>query len=525
MGLNGGGNKKNPSLYTERREVNINIYIMELLKFFRGGLVCCALAAFAACESEQEDLGNPSLTVSVTELAFDQVGGDEAVVLNATRDWRATSSAEWVVVTPASGEASAEDQTVVVSTLANDGGNRTADLTFTIGTVTKTVSVSQVGSGVTPDAGGDGTAASPYTAAKITEVANALSESDVLSDVYVAGTVSRIKTAYDAQYGNISYYIKNEGSDVEFLIYRGKYFNGDKFTSADQLKVGDEVVVCGNLKNFMGNTPEFDAGSKIISLNGQTSAGDDKPGPVTPTEKPEIPATVTSFTDFLAAEVGDAWYKLQGQIISIASPEYGNISIKDEAGNEIYVYGLTKDFSSTNDKSFASIEGLNVGDIITIVGQRGVYNDSPQAVNSFYISHEDGELEVVAGSYVLEFSDKANRTSLSTTQQVWEQNGVKVINDKASSTTNVADYAAPVRFYKSSKLTVSITGKTMTKIDFKCNTTAYAQALASSIPEAEAPTLSGSTVTVAFATPVAEYVVASLSGGQVRMDNITVYTE
>jgi hypothetical protein len=146
-------------------------------------------------------------------------------------------------------------------------------------------------------------------------------------------------------------------------------------------------------------------------------------------------------------------------------------------------------------------------------------------VNSFYISHEDGELEVVAGSYVLEFSDKANRTSLSTTQQVWEQNGVKVINDKASSTTNVADYAAPVRFYKSSKLTVSITGKTMTKIDFKCNNTTYAQSLAKSIPEADAPAVSGSIVTVTFATPVAEYVVASLSDGQVRMDNITVYTE
>lgn len=499
---------------------------MKLSKLLWGSLVCCALGVFTSCDLVQDkDLGNPALTVSVSELSFEEVGGDAAVTLNATRDWKVTSSAEWVVVTPASGEASAEDQTVVVSALANTGGNRTATLSFTIGTITKAVSVTQVGSGVTPDEGGDGTAASPYTAAKVTEVANSMSDTETKENVYVAGTVSRIKTAYDATYGNISYYIKNEGSDVEFLVYRGKYFNGDKFTSADQLNVGDVVVVCGTLKNFMGNTPELDAGNKIISINGKTSASGDNQGTTTPTEKPAIPGTVTSLADFLAAQVGDTWYKLEGQITSIASAQYGNITIKDEAGNEVYVYGLTKDFVASNDQSFASIEGLNAGDVVTIVGQRGAYSDSPQAVNSFYISHKDGELEVVAGSYKLDFGDKSNRTSQDANQQVWEQNGIKLVNDKGASTTNVADYAAPARFYKNSKLTISITGQTMTKIDFKCNSTTYADYLVASIPASDAPVKSGSTVTVTFAAPVAEYVVASLTGGQVRMDNITVYTK
>ena len=39
----------------------------------------------------------------------------------------------------------------------------------------------------------------------------------------------------------------------------------------------------------------------------------------------------------------------------------------------------------------------------------------------------------------LSFASVANRTSQTTAQQVWEQNGIKLINNKGSSTSNVAD--------------------------------------------------------------------------------------
>ena len=55
----------------------------------------------------------------------------------------------------------------------------------------------------------------------------------------------------------------------------------------------------------------------------------------------------------------------------------------------------------------------------------------------------------------LSFANKAQRTSLSTSKQVWEQNGIKLTNDKGSSTSNVADYANPARFYKSSKISAN----------------------------------------------------------------------
>ena len=144
------------------------------------------------------------------------------------------------------------------------------------------------------------------------------------------------------------------------------------------------------------------------------------------------------------------------------------------------------------------------------------------AAGGKYISHVDKEAPAPeSGSYELSFADAANRTSFSTTQQVWEQNGIKVINDKGSSTSNVADYSAPARFYKSSTLTVQCPG--MKKIEFICNSGEYANALKESITSGTAK-VSSSVVTVDLGSAADSYVIETLSA-QVRMDSITVYTE
>ena len=56
------------------------------------------------------------------------------------------------------------------------------------------------------------------------------------------------------------------------------------------------------------------------------------------------------------------------------------------------------------------------------------------------------------------FDNTSKRTTFTTSQQVWKENGIKVINDKASSTSAVADYVKPVRFYANSKITVEAPG-------------------------------------------------------------------
>ena len=113
-----------------------------------------------------------------------------------------------------------------------------------------------------------------------------------------------------------------------------------------------------------------------------------------------------------------------------------------------------------------------------------------------------------------------NRDSWDASKQTWKVDGVTLVNEKGSSTSAVADYVSPARFYKSSKITVTADGKIST-IVFDCNSTSYATALKDSITTGTV-SVSSDKVTVTLDGSSNEYVISSLTGGQVRMDSITV---
>ena len=133
-----------------------------------------------------------------------------------------------------------------------------------------------------------------------------------------------------------------------------------------------------------------------------------------------------------------------------------------------------------------------------------------------------GKEEVSAVSNAtLSFANKNNRTSFSSTSQVWEQNGVKFTNNKASSSNAVADYASPVRLYQGSSVTVEATG--IKTIVFDCNSSSYATALKNSIGTVSGATVTVSSdkVTVTLDSAVDSFTIAKLTA-QVRLDSITV---
>lgn len=142
---------------------------------------------------------------------------------------------------------------------------------------------------VTPPASGaeptgEGTAASPYNVAKAIAVASALASGEESPEVYVTGEISNVKEI-NTSFGNATYYIVDPGYTTEFYVFRGYWLNGDKFTSADQMKVGGKVVVKGKLINYMGNTPEFAQGNQVVSYDGESGGGtepDPGPGPDDP---------------------------------------------------------------------------------------------------------------------------------------------------------------------------------------------------------------------------------------------------
>ena len=111
-----------------------------------------------------------------------------------------------------------------------------------------------------------GTAENPYTVAQARAAIDA-NEGVTVEGVYATGIVSKIVTAYNSQYGNISYNISADGTTEgeQLQAYRGKNYDGEFFTSANDIQVGDKVVIYGNLTKY-GLTYEFAAGNKLVSL-------------------------------------------------------------------------------------------------------------------------------------------------------------------------------------------------------------------------------------------------------------------
>ena len=280
----------------------------------------------------------------------------------------------------------------------------------------------------------------------------------------------------------------------------------------DDFKLVEGTVAGTSVDFTQGVEKDFAAGG--TSGGGNTGGGDTPDVPVTPGE-----TDVVTVAQFLAATDDTVEYQVSGTISGIYqayTSQYGNISFYlTDATGEMLVFRMSCE-------GIADPNTISRGDRITVKGLRTLYDGTPQmAQGGVCVEYTDVPDETPAGAAVLSFMDASNRTAFTTSQQVWEQNGVKVINDKGASTSNVADYTAPARFYKSSKLTVEYPG--MKKIEFVCNNGSYATALKSSITTGTA-SVNGSVVTVELPSAADSYVVGVLSA-QVRMDSLTVYAE
>lgn len=101
-------------------------------------------------------------------------------------------------------------------------------------------------------------------------------------------------------------------------------------------------------------------------------------------------ATAAAPTVATAAEINAAaddetkLYEVTGYITEVVNDKYGNIYIKDATG-EVYVYGtLDAEGKSANWSSL----NISAGDIVTVVGPKTSYNNSPQLKNVSVKAHK-----------------------------------------------------------------------------------------------------------------------------------------
>lgn len=109
----------------------------------------------------------------------------------------------------------------------------------------------------------DGSLDRPYTAA---EAIAAIDANTDLKGKYVKGIVKETPS-FNSTYSSLSYDIVS--GEATLYIYSGKDLGNAGFVGAEDLKAGDEVVVCGTLKKY-NTTYELDKNNYLISINGKT---------------------------------------------------------------------------------------------------------------------------------------------------------------------------------------------------------------------------------------------------------------
>lgn len=197
------------------------------------------------------------------------------------------------------------------------------------------------GGGETPDPGTD------YSKAESKTVAEFIAAADKATYYKLKGTVS----------GYNSTYCSFDLTDATGTIY--VYNTANKGEWSSKIKDGGTVELAGLYDYYDGKSQHEVVKAQILSF----TEGE------TPDPSEIKDATVA---EFIAAEVSTTQlYRLTGTITEIQNTTYGNLMLKDATG-EVLIYGVKKDKDAGN-TSFSEL-GAEVGDKLTVVGQRGAYN-------------------------------------------------------------------------------------------------------------------------------------------------------
>lgn len=98
------------------------------------------------------------------------------------------------------------------------------------------------------------------------------------ADFYFTGKISSIRYSFDAEHGTATFDISADGttSETQFTCYSVYYLGNESWVTGNtQIKVGDEVIICGKLTNYNGTFETASREAYIYSLNGVT---EDEPG-------------------------------------------------------------------------------------------------------------------------------------------------------------------------------------------------------------------------------------------------------
>ena len=396
---------------------------MKLRNIFTA-LAAVAVLAFTGCQEKERFLAE--VQVSQSMIAIPVSGGQTQITVNAEFDWTIEGAPEWLTVSPATG--SRGEAKVTFSAEATTATNE-AVLYLNCGEVSQMLTVVQMAEKVEAPLTDCATVLSENNVGKVYKCKGTITDltnydkygcfyiNDGTATVYVYGSMN--PTQFSPEVGDI---ITFEGpwtsygnfDDVTILSLEKSLIKVEKVIPAAPISLeggvvtvaltikGDDLVVeipedaqawltagepeaLGSMTTVELTATANEGGARTTTVTFKTTSKGKEYVAMADIEQLGAIAEV-SVADFLAASEGTALFKLTGVVKNIKSDVYGNFDLVDATGS-VYVYGLTATQVASNDKSFGSL-GIQEGDIVTIIGTRASYKDTPQVGGpAYYVSH------------------------------------------------------------------------------------------------------------------------------------------
>ena len=390
--------------------------------------LAAAALTFVGCQEELKVLDEVQVSQSLVAIPVE--GGQVKVTVNATDAWEITGTPEWLTVSPTSGKAG---ETTVTFSAEATAETRDAVFYLKIGEVQQVMNALQMAEKVeTPistcaEVNNNGVDGKVYRVkGTCTSIANTQYGNWYLTDdtgtVYVYGTLYNGATQQFTKLGlevgdivTVEGPRKNYNGTIELvdvtvleieksllklekMISTPLPLEGGVATALLTVKAGDfSVEIPEDASWLTAGEPTDVGGLTCVELTAAPNEGGARSATVTfkttvdgkeyiaPAEIEQLGAIkAVTVAEFLAAPEGTALFELTGIVKNIANSTYGNFDLVDATGS-VYVYGLTgNDVIGSNDKSFANL-GINEGDVITIIGTRASYKETPQVGGTAYL--------------------------------------------------------------------------------------------------------------------------------------------
>ena len=394
------------------------------LRYFIPSLIAVFAALFTSCSDKQEPTFLDEIRVSKSYVSLDTNGGSTTIDITTNGNWTVSEIPEWLTVSPTSGSGIGK-----ITFSAEEGVGRTAEVLITCEGKTQRINIIQGIATVSNATCAEVLAGPESKTYRVTGVCTKIVNTtygnwyldDGTGEVYIYGTLdSKGGTKNFLSWGmepgdqvtiegpKTVYNGTVELVDVTVVKIEKSLIKCDSLTVAgvatDVLPLeGGEIVanltckgngvaveIPADAQSWLGVVASTVGTNPTVTFRAQHNTGGDRNTTVT-FKTTDGKKTYTSqatinqkgaiiecpIADFLAAEVGDSQYRLTGVITELYA--------SDKQGKSFYIADYSGQVLIYRAEGFIEA-GAKVGDVVTVVGKRGAYKETPQMVSGTFES-------------------------------------------------------------------------------------------------------------------------------------------